>query len=177
MSYFIDSKHVKKICSITNASYQHGWDERNGGNVSLRLTSKNLEEFSDVSEVQGVVKLGFNAEKLAGQYFLVTGTGRYFRNVIEQPKLDLGLVRISKDGQKGEIMWGFEDGGKPTSEFPSHLMSHIARLKFDSSQRVVMHCHPTNVIALSFTQDLDERHCHACYGKCKQNRWSFFQRA
>ena len=37
-------------------------------------------------------------------------------------------------------------------------MSHIARLQFDSHQRVVMHCHPTNVIALSFTQDLDERH-------------------
>lgn len=36
-------------------------------------------------------------------------------------------------------------------------MSHIERLKADSSRRVVMHCHPTNFVALSFTQDLDER--------------------
>ena len=48
-----------------------------------------------------------------------------------QPLLDLGLVRISEDGQKAELLWGFEDGGKPTSEFASHL---------------------------SFTQPLDERH-------------------
>lgn len=158
MGNFIDSKYVKKICAITMASYQHGWDERNGGNVSLRLTDADLQDFNDINEVHRVLDLGFDAQKLAGQYFLVTGTGRYFRNVIDQSNLDLGLIRISQDGQKGELMWGFEDGGQPTSEFPSHLMSHIARLQFDSHQRVVMHCHPTNVIALSFTQDLDERH-------------------
>lgn len=158
MTDFLDSNYVKKICAITWDSYQHGWDERNGGNVSLRLTTDDLKEFSNIDKVKRVLDLGFDAKKLAGQYFLVTGTGRYFRNVIDQPQLDLGLVRISDDGQKGELMWGFEDGGQPTSEFPSHLMSHIACLQFDSQQRVVMHCHPTNVIALSFTQDLDERH-------------------
>ncbi|MBA1434056.1 rhamnulose-1-phosphate aldolase [Bombilactobacillus bombi] len=158
MSKFIDSKYVKKICEITYASYDHGWDERNGGNVSLRLTVEDLKDFSDIATVKRVLNLGFDAQKLAGQYFLVTGTGRYFRNVIKQPLLDLGLIRIAEDGQKGELMWGFEDGGQPTSEFPSHLMSHIARLQYDTQQRVVMHCHPTNIIAMSFTQDLDERH-------------------
>ena len=116
----------------------YGWDERNGGNVSLRLTDADLQDFNDINEVHRVLDLGFDAQKLAGQYFLVTGTGRYFRNVIDQPNLDLGLIRISQDGQKGELMWGFEDGGQPTSEFPSHLMSHIARLQFDSHQRVVI---------------------------------------
>ena len=75
-----------------------------------------------------------------------------------QPLLDLGLVRISEDGQKAELLWGFEDGGKPTSEFASHLMSHIERLKVNPNHKVVFHCHPTNLIALSFTQPLDERH-------------------
>lgn len=155
---FYDSQYVKKICEITRASYQHGWDERNGGNISLLLNEEDLKDYSDIIEVKKTFNLGFDASQLAEKYFLVTGTGRYFRNVILQPSLDLGLIRISADGKKGELRWGFEDGGKPTSEFPSHLMSHIARLAVDSKQRVVMHCHPTNVIALSFTQDLNERH-------------------
>lgn len=156
MSEFVNSKFVKKISEIIYTSYRHGWDERNGGNVSLRIDGDDLADYADVKEVKKTIDLGFDARTLAGQYFLVTGTGRYFRNVINQPKLDLGLVRITADGQKADLMWGFEDGGLPTSEFPSHLMSHIERLKVDQNQRVVMHCHPTNLIALSFTQDLDE---------------------
>jgi rhamnulose-1-phosphate aldolase len=157
MGSFKDSKYVKKVCSITQASYQHGWDERNGGNVSLRLTKEDLAGFDDISKVKRTIDLGFDALTLAGNYFLVTATGRYFRNVISQPELDLGLVKINDDGKHADLLWGYEDGAAPTSEFPSHLMSHIERLKVDSEQRVVMHCHPTNVIALSFTHDLDER--------------------
>lgn len=157
MGSFKDSKYVKKVCSITQASYQHGWDERNGGNVSLRLTKEDLAGFDDISKVKRTIDLGFDASILAGNYFLVTATGRYFRNVISQPELDLGLVKINDDGKHADLLWGYEDGAAPTSEFPSHLMSHIERLKVDSEQRVVMHCHPTNVIALSFTHDLDER--------------------
>nr|ANJ64218.1 rhamnulose-1-phosphate aldolase [Streptococcus suis] len=37
-------------------------------------------------------------------------------------------------------------------------MSYIECLKVNPEQRVVFHCHPTNLIALSFTQDLDD--CH-----------------
>lgn len=158
MTKFVDSSFVKKISEITYASYDHGWDERNGGNVSLRIDAADLNTFSDVKTVKRTIDLGFNAQELAGQYFLVTGTGRYFRNVINQPELDLGLVKISSNGEKADLMWGFADGGLPTSEFPSHLMSHIERLKVDKDQHVVMHCHPTNVIALSFTQELNAKH-------------------
>lgn len=157
MTKFADSKYVKDLCDITFRSYDHGWDERNGGNVSLRLTAAELAEFDDLTEVKRTYDLGFDASELAGQYFLVTGSGRYFRNVIKRPELDSGLVKITADGLHAELYWGFEDVAEPTSEFPTHLMSHIARLKVDSNQRVVMHCHPTNFIALSFTQALDER--------------------
>lgn len=155
---FIESPFVKKMCEVTHESYLRYWDERNGGNVSCRLTTEDLVGYEDISDVKSSYSLDFDARALAGQYYLVTGTGRYFRNVTNQPLLDLGLVRISDDGFSYEILWGFEDGGRPTSEFPSHLMSHMERLKVNSEQRVVFHCHPTNLIALTFTQDLDERH-------------------
>ena len=115
MGSFKDSKYVKKVCSITQASYQHGWDERNGGNVSLRLTKEDLAGFDDISKVKRTIDLGFDALTLAGSYFLVTATGRYFRNVISQPELDLGLVKINDDGKHADLLWGYEDGAAPTS--------------------------------------------------------------
>lgn len=126
--------------------------------MSIRITPEGIKEYDDVSEAKRTFDLGFDAKELAGQYFLVTGTGRYFREVFDRTEKDLGLVRISDNGQKGEIVCGYTDGALPTSEFPTHLMNHIARLKLDSNQRVVMHCHVTNLIAMSFTQPLDEKY-------------------
>lgn len=157
MTKFIESIFVKKMCEVTYQSYLRYWDERNGGNVSYRLTREEVAPFEDVHDVKSSHPLGFDAKVLAGHYYLVTGTGRYFRNIRSQPHLDLGLVQISEDGQTYDIVWGFEDGGRPTSEFASHLMSHIERLKVNPDQRVVFHCHPTNLIAMTFTQELDER--------------------
>lgn len=154
---FIDSKFMRDICNVTKQSYDNGWDERNGGNISIRITEDELKDFDDVKEVKRTFDLGFDAKAVAGQYFLVTGTGRYFRNVISRPTEDVGLVKITEDGKHADLHWGYEDGAKPTSEFPTHLMSHIARLKTDKNQRVVMHCHPTNFITMSFTQTLDEK--------------------
>lgn len=156
MASFIESIYVKKMCELTNRLYNHGWDERNGGNVSLRIEESNLADFDDVKTVIRNIPIKFDASALAGDYFLVTGTGRYFKNVIQYPERDSGLVRIAEDGHSVDLYWGFNDGGQPTSEFPSHLMTHIERLQHDPKQHVVMHCHPTNLIGLSFTQPLDE---------------------
>ncbi|KRK64304.1 rhamnulose-1-phosphate aldolase [Companilactobacillus tucceti DSM 20183] len=154
---FKNSKYVEKMCEITNELYKHGWDERNGGNVSLRLTQDEVDQFDDLNKVIRNIPIKFDATPLAGQYYLVTGTGRYFKNVHNYPERDTGLVKITDEGNSVDLLWGFNDGGQPTSEFPAHLMTHIARQKVDSNQRVVMHCHPTNWVALSFTRNLDEK--------------------
>ncbi|KRL87853.1 rhamnulose-1-phosphate aldolase [Lacticaseibacillus pantheris] len=154
---FVDSPYVAQMKRVTWLSYDHGWDERNGGNVSCRLTEDELRGYGDVHEVKRVIPIKFDASELAGDYFLVTGTGRYFKNVRDFPERDTGLVRIREDGRSVDLMWGFSDGGQPTSEFPAHLMTHISRLKQDPKQRVVMHCHPTNLVAMSFTVPLDEK--------------------
>lgn len=36
-------------------------------------------------------------------------------------------------------------------------MSHIARLEVDPDNRIVMHCHASHLLAMSFTHELDER--------------------
>ncbi|MDD6159679.1 MAG: rhamnulose-1-phosphate aldolase [Oscillospiraceae bacterium] len=147
---------VEMIRTTTNM-YDHGWDERNGGNISLRLDEAQVAEYLDVNRVIREIPTGFSAPSLAGQYFLVTGTGKYFKNVQYAPEVNLGLLRIAPDGETAQLLWGYADGGRFTSELPAHLMSHVARLGVDSESRVVMHCHPANLLAMTYVHDLDER--------------------
>lgn len=156
MSDFIDSKYVKDMSQITQGAYKEGFDERNGGNLSLLIRKEEMKGFDNISQVKRSFVLGFNAQKLAGDYFLITKAGSYFRNIAHQPNIELALVQITANGKKANLLWGLDKGGAPTSEFPSHLMSHIERLKINSKHRVVMHSHPDNLVAMSITQPLDE---------------------
>lgn len=54
------------------------------------------------------------------------------------------------------MLWGLKSGANPTSELPTHFMSHIERLKLDPNHRVVMHNHATHVLAMTFIHELDE---------------------
>ena len=147
---------VEFVRTVTNM-YDHGWDERNGGNVSMLLENDELYTYLDKNAVVCTIPTGFDAPELIGKCFLVTGTGKYFKNVQYAPATNLGIVRIGKDGKTAEVLWGFEDGGRFTSEFPAHMMSHIVRLGIDPAHRIVMHCHPANLLAMTFIHDLDER--------------------
>ncbi len=137
--------------------YAHGWDERNGGNISVLLDKKDVKKYLDVKKVLRTMPTGFSAPALDGRYFLVTGTGKYFKNVPYDPAANLGLVRLADGGETAELLWGFTDGGRFTSEFPAHMMSHAARLSVDPDNRVVMHCHPDSLLAMTYVHDLDER--------------------
>ena len=146
---------VEMICTVTNM-YDHGWDERNGGNVSLLLDEADVRDYTD-GTVLRTIPLQFEAKPLAGRYFLVTGTGKYFKNVQYDPQCNLGLIRIAANGEDAELLWGYSDGGRFTSELPAHLMSHMARLKINPQNRVIMHCHPGNRLAMTYVHTLDER--------------------
>lgn len=147
---------VEMVRTISNM-YRLGWDERNGGNVSLMLDEAEVAEYLDGSAVIREIPTGFDAPTLAGKYFLVTGTGKYFKNVQYDPAKNLGLFRVAEDGRTAQLLWGYSDGGTFTSELPAHLMSHVERLKVNPANRVVMHCHPANLLAMTYVHELDER--------------------
>ena len=157
MENILQAKFLKEMCQTTANMYRLGWDERNGGNISYLLDEKEVGKYLDLDKVIREIPIGFEAKKLAGKIFIVTGTGKYFKNVESDPETNLGIVRIKQDGKTAELLWGYKDGGRFTSEFPAHMMSHIARLKVDPDNRVVMHCHPTNLLAMNFVHELDDR--------------------
>ncbi len=148
---------ILDMCEATANMYRQGWDERNGGNISCLLKEEEVAAYINIHKVIRRIPTGFNAEKLIGKYFVVTGTGKYFKNVIKDPETNLGIIRIAEDGTTAELLWGYKDGGKFTSELPAHLMSHIARLSVDPENRVIMHSHPTYTIAMNTCCDTDEK--------------------
>lgn len=156
-SEILEAPFVQEMIETTSNLYRLGWDERNGGNISFLLTEEEVLPFLDVRVVIREIPMIFDASELAGHYFIVTGSGKYFKNVAKSPDTCLGLVRVKEDGQTLEVLWGLSDGGQPTSELPSHFMSHIERLKVDPENRIIMHNHATHLLAMTFTHELKER--------------------
>ena len=175
MKNVLTAPFVREMCKTASNMYRLGWDERNGGNISYLLKEEEVAEYLDFKKVirtlplMGVNEVDFDASPLEGKIFIVTGTGKYFKNVEDDPETNLGIVRIGKGGKEVELLWGFKDGSRPTSEFPAHMMSHMARLSVDPENRVVMHSHPTNTLAMNFVHELDEKKfTHTLWEMCTE---------
>jgi len=145
---------VKEMMKITYIMWENGWDERNGGNVSYRIDEEDVAKYLDINDVKRQITLDFPVKPLANKYFIVTGSGKYFRNVPKNPEDTLAILRVTSDGRAVDLLWGLVNDDKPTSELPSHFMSHMRRLEVDPKHRVIIHTHTTNVIAMTFVHEL-----------------------
>ena len=148
-----NAKFLQDFVDTAANMYRLGWDERNGGNISMLVDEAEAAPYVDLKKVIRNIPLGFDAKALAGKYFLVTGTGKYFKNMQKDPETNLGFFRVSADGKDAELLWGWSDGGRFTSEIPAHLMSHMARLSVDPDNRIIMHTHPTNLLAMTYVHE------------------------
>ena len=169
MKDILTAPFIRQMCSITANMYRLGWDERNGGNISCLLEEAEVQQYLDLNHVLREIPTGFVDKRMAGKIFLVTGTGKYFKNVEHDPETNLGIIRIAPDGTTAQLLWGYADGGKFTSELPAHLMSHMSRLSVDPENRVVMHCHPANTLAMNYVHPLDEKEVsHTLWQMCTE---------
>lgn len=169
MKNILNAPFVTEMRETAANMYRLGWDERNGGNISLLLDEAELAQYLNPARVLRTLPTGFDASKLAGRSFIVTGTGKYFKNMQADPETNLGVIRIADSGTSAELLWGYRDGGKCTSELPAHLMSHIARLRIDPENRVVIHTHPTHTLAMNYVHELDEKKLtHTLWEMCTE---------
>ena len=156
----LDISIVKKYIRMADDGWHQGWHERNGGTLTYRLTDTEVPEITPFldAEPRPWVAMGVTGENLAGSYFLSTGSGKFFRNVITDPEDSICVVEINDKGDSYRIRWGLVNGGKPTSEFPSHYMNHCVRAKATNGEhRVIYHAHPANIIAMTFVLPLTDR--------------------
>lgn len=135
--------------------WEAGWGENHAGNLSYLLADEELELYRSMLTVKRTVPINFSTEGLIDRVFLVTRSGAYFRKIRQNPEKDFGIIRIKSDHL--EVLWGFLDKSSPTSELSAHIQCHNSRLKKESKHRLVLHCHPTQTIAMTFAHSLNEK--------------------
>ena len=154
----IDQSFVQGFIRMCSDGYRQGWHERNGGNLSYRIRPEEMMEIRDQLDEHGAwFPIGADVPSLKDEFFLVTGSGKYFRHVELDPESNLAIIKIDEAGKNYQIQWGLVCGGKPTSELPSHLMNHAVKKACTKGRyRVVYHAHTTNIIALTFILPLTD---------------------
>ena len=150
-------QHYIRMCGD---GWDQGWHERNGGNLTYRMRPEEVEQcrpyFKDTPGQW--VNMGVQADNLRGEFFISTGSGKYFRNVPLVPQDNICIVEINEAGDAWRIVWGLEKGGHPTSEFPSHFLNHSVRKEATGGAcRVIYHAHPANLIAMTYILPLTAR--------------------
>lgn len=146
-------KLVDTVRSTARDLWLRGWAERNAGNLSYRLAP---EDLSGIELKEGSwQELDAHVPDVAGRSFLLTATGSFFRELETFPGGDLGVIEVDESGRRYRTLWGYQDGGGPTSELLPHLRIHAARLRTSQhGDRAILHTHPTNLIALTYALPL-----------------------
>ncbi len=160
MSTIYDIEVMQGYIRMCSDGWEQGWHERNGGNLTYRMRPEEVEQCRPFfKEIPGEwVNMGVQADNLAGEYFISTGSGKFFRNVSLAAQDNICIVEINEAGDSWRIVWGLEKGGRPTSEFPSHFMNHSVRKAATNGEyRVIYHAHPANIIAMTYILPLTAR--------------------
>ena len=111
-----------------------------------RKISLYLKEFFSKAETSALLVTG---ARQIGKSFAIREFGKsQFKHFVE----------INEKGDSYRIVWGLVNGGRPTSEFPSHFMNHSVRVAAtNGATRVIYHAHPANVIAMTYVLPLTDR--------------------
>jgi rhamnulose-1-phosphate aldolase len=103
------------------------------------------------------VGLPLEVPELAGTTFIVTGSGRRLREVIENPGANVGCLVVDEGGQTGSVYAAYNRlFQRLTSEFNSHLAVHYNVLAHsEGSFNAIIHAQPPY---LTYLSHIDEYH-------------------
>ncbi|XPE45030.1 hypothetical protein ACNKHV_24805 [Shigella flexneri] len=92
---------------------------------------------------------------LANTPFIVTGSGNFFVTSSSDPAANLGIVKVDSDGAGYHILWG-SPANRSHFQLPAHFLPTASALKPPTAKiRVIMGCHATNLIALTYVLEND----------------------
>ena len=104
---------VRGFIRMCTDGWEQGWHERNGGNLTYRMKPEEVEQcrpfFTAPREWNS---MGVQADNLKGEYFITTGSGKFLRNVQDDPEHNIGIVEINDAGDSWRIVWGLENGAR-----------------------------------------------------------------
>jgi rhamnulose-1-phosphate aldolase len=147
---------LAEIVKTSSDMWFKGWAEANAGNISVRLAHEMVDNEPSFSHGGAWTELPEQLPEVAGDTYVVTGTGRFLRNIEISAENNLGVIEINDRGSAYRALWGFKPMGKPTSELLPHLKVHAIRKSVsENMDRAVIHTHSPNLIALTGALDLN----------------------
>lgn len=140
-----------EIAGIAQYLWDRGWAERNAGNFSVNVTGFFHERELDRLSSYPFYPLSRMYAELSRKVFLVSGTGTRMRDVAKNPAGHICFVYISDSGSAYHIIDENQEHTvlKPTSELLTHLAIQQHLLQKQSSGKVVLHAHVTELIAIT----------------------------
>ena len=140
-----------QIAAIAQILWDRGWAERNAGNFSINITG-----FFNPAELDRLSFYPFHPlakryPELARTVFLISGTGTRMRDMANNPFESVCCVFVSESGSSYHLIDDNSDpsSAKPTSELVTHLAIQQQLIQKKSLEKVVLHAHVTELIALT----------------------------
>ncbi len=136
---------LKEIQKVAKILYERGWAEANAGNISVRIEEKDLPGGFFKGRKLFLKHLTETFGALENKVFIITKAGARMRDMVDDP---LGNLAIIKIGEKGKSY--FSTNELPiTSEYMTHFILHSYFVQEKPSYRVILHTHPTRLVACS----------------------------
>lgn len=143
---------IDKTAEVAGYIWDKGWGERNGGNITVDIT----DSLPQGAETIDGVKLNYDTETvcltepipyISGHVFYVKGTQCRMRDLARRPMQNGCIILITDDSKGYKILT--DNGVKPTSELPSHLMVQNYLSETNSGYKATLHTHPIELVAMS----------------------------
>ncbi len=102
--------------------------------------------------------------ELAGATFLVSGSGRRLREIIDNPTANIACIVVGTDGSRGKLYTSYNRSfQRVTSEFNSHLAVHYDQMMASGTNfHAIIHAQPLNLTYLSHVKRYqDENYLNA----------------
>jgi rhamnulose-1-phosphate aldolase len=119
------------------------------GNISvcMRWPVEVRTRFPVIEEIE----LPQPVPELAGATFLVSGSGRRLREIIDEPTANIACIVVDEGGKTGKLHTSYyRRFGQVTSEFNSHLAVHYDQVRLTGTNfHAVIHAQPVHLTYLS----------------------------
>ncbi len=101
--------------------------------------------------VMGEIDLPEPVPELAGSTFLVSGSGRRLREIIDEPTANIACIVVNEGGRTGRTYTAYDRRFEQvTSEFNSHLAVHYDQITTTGTNfHAIIHAQPVNLTFLS----------------------------
>jgi rhamnulose-1-phosphate aldolase len=145
---------ITDIAEVARILWKLGWAESNAGNISVNVTEHIPEDIKELNKFASK-EIDKSYPELCGFSFFITGAGTRMRDLAKEPSGNACILRLAEESNRYHILWGRRSdlSVEPTSEIHSHLSIHRFLLEKKAPQKVIIHAHPEELIALTHIKE------------------------